>query len=220
MIELPDAHHVGCRCHEAVQKLLCGVLRRVLRILKLGETTSNQLCHKFMTYLLSLLNKFPNGLARAEALMSLSTVSLLLGWELKHHLDFLVPYLTSAINKTAKNDPALSLVVDLIGTLFLVLDSEAIPFVNKLIGPLLVLTDGNQNLPIEVKIHCVAVFGQIATAVGRPGFQMYMAAVLRRLQHCVELAILEARTESDHVKQNFRSIFHCRKCTRVPTAEN
>jgi hypothetical protein len=152
--------------------------------------------------------------------MSLSTVSLLLGWELKHHLDFLVPYLTSAINKTAKNDPALSLVVDLIGTLFLVLDSEAIPFVNKLIGPLLVLTDGNQNLPLKVKIHCVAVFGQIATAVGRPGFQMYMAAVLRRLQHCVELAILEARTESDHVKQNFRSIFHCRKCTRVPTAEN
>lgn len=220
MIELPDAHHVGCRCHEAVQKLLCGVLRRVLRILKLGETTSNQLCHKFMTYLLSLLNKFPNGLARAEALMSLSTVSLLLGWELKHHLDFLVPYLTSAINKTAKKDPVLSLVVDLIGTLFLVLDSEAIPFVNKLIGPLLVLTDGNQNLPLKVKIHCVAVFGQIATAVGRPGFQMYMAAVLRRLQHCVELAILEARTESDHVKQNFRSIFHCRKCTRVPTAEN
>jgi hypothetical protein len=58
VIELPDAHHVGCRCHEAVQKLLCGVLRNVVGILKLGETSSKQLCHKFMTYLLSLLKKF------------------------------------------------------------------------------------------------------------------------------------------------------------------
>ena len=68
MIELPDAHHVGCRCHEAVQKLLCGVLRNVVGILKLGETSSKQLCHKFMTYLLSLLKKFPTGLARQDML--------------------------------------------------------------------------------------------------------------------------------------------------------
>lgn len=208
MTELPDAHHVGCRCHEAVQKLLCGVLRNVVGILKLGETTTKQLCHKFMTYLLSLLKKFPTGLARAEAIMSVSTVASLLDWELKHHLDALIPYLISAINSTAKKDPVLSLVVDLIGTLFFVLDSEAIPSVNKLLGPLLVLTDGSQNLPMEVKIHCVVVFGQIARAVGRPGLQMYMAAILRRLQYCVDFSTLEASIGSSNVKQRCRYIFN------------
>ena len=220
MIELPDAHHVGCRCHEAVQKLLCGVLRNVVGILKLGETSSKQLCHKFMTYLLSLLKKFPTGLARTEALMSLSTVAFLLDWELKHHLDLLVPFLITAIKSTSKKDPVLSLVVDLIGTLSLVLDSEAMPSVNKLLGPLLVLTDGNHNLPMEVKIHCVVVFGQVARAVGRPGLQIYMAAVLRRLQHCVELSTLEASTESFHVKLSFGYIFYCRRRMKAAAVES
>ncbi|KAI9551522.1 hypothetical protein GHT06_021855 [Daphnia sinensis] len=181
VIELPD--RVGCQCHEAVQKLICGVLRSVVEILELGKATSKQLCHKFMTYLLSLLTKFPFGMAREEALLALSTTAQMLDWELKQHADSLVSYLTLAISSIPKNDPALSLVVDAVGTLFRVLDSGATPYVSKLLGHLLILTDSNQNLPIEVKIRCVVAFGQMAIAVGRTGFQVYMMAVLRRL-HC------------------------------------
>ncbi len=189
MIELPEVHHVGCHCHESVQKILCGVLRSIMGILKLGETTTNQLGHKFMGYILNLLIQFPSGVAREEALLAASTVASLLKWELKHHLETLVPYLTTAITTFLKNDPALALVVDLVGTIFRVLDWEAAPCVNKLLGPLLALTERNRQLPMDTRIRCVAVFGQMATAVGRPGFQMYMAAVLRRLQYCIELSI-------------------------------
>ena len=189
MIELPEVHPVGCHCYESVQKILCGVLRSVMGLLRLGETTTNQLCHKFMKYLLDLLTQFRSGLAREEALMAASTVASLLSWELKQHLETLVPYLTSAITTFPKNDPGLPLAVDLTGTIFRVLDCEATPCINKLLGPLLALTERNRQLPMDVIIRCAAVFGQMATAVGRPGFQMYMAAVLRRLQYCVDLSM-------------------------------
>ncbi|XP_045033598.1 importin subunit beta-like isoform X1 [Daphnia magna] len=199
VVELPD--RVGCQCHEAVQKLICVVLRNVVEILELGKATSKQLCHKFMTYLLSLLTKFPFGMAREEALLAVSTIAPMLDWELKLHADSLVSYLTLAISSIPKNDPALALVVDAIGTLFRVLDSEAIPYVSKLLGQLLILTDSNQNLPTEVKIRCVAAFGQMATAVGRTGFQMYMTAVLRRLHFYGELSTAEERYSSKELRE-------------------
>lgn len=132
-------------------------------------------------------------MAREEALLAVSTIAPMLDWELKLHADSLVSYLTLAISSIPKNDPALALVVDAIGTLFRVLDSEAIPYVSKLLGQLLILTDSNQNLPTEVKIRCVAAFGQMATAVGRTGFQMYMTAVLRRLHFYGELSTAEVK---------------------------
>ncbi|XP_057379448.1 importin subunit beta-like [Daphnia carinata] len=199
VVELPD--RVGCQCHEAVQKLICGVLRSVVEILELGKATSKQLCHKFMTHLLSLLTKFPFGMAREAALLAVLTIAPMLDWELNRHANSLVSYLTLAISSIPKNDPALSLVVDAVGTLFCVLDSEAIPYVSKLLGQLLILTDSNQNLPTEIKIRCVAAFAQIATAVGRTGFQVYMAAVLRRLHGYSELSTAEESHVSKELKE-------------------
>lgn len=191
MIELPD--RVGCQCHEAVQKLICGVLRNVVETLKLGKASSNQFCHKFMTYLLNLLTKFPAGMAREAALLAALRIAPMLDWELKHHADSLVSYLALATSSSAKGDPALPLAVDLVGTLFRVLDSEAIPYVSHLLGQLLILTDSNQRLPSEVKIRCISAFGQIATAVGRTGFQPYMAAAVRRVQYYGELSTVEVK---------------------------
>lgn len=57
-------------------------------------------------------------MAREEALLAVSTIAPMLDWELKHHADSLVSYLTLAISSIPKNDPALALVVDAIGTLF------------------------------------------------------------------------------------------------------
>lgn len=86
MIQLPEVHPVGCRCHEIVQKKLCRILRKILVALKPGENSSKQLCDKFVKHLLCLLKQFPVGLAQLEARVALTTVSNILGLELQHYI--------------------------------------------------------------------------------------------------------------------------------------
>lgn len=178
----------GCHCYETLQNLLCGLLRSVVQTLKPGDAATIDLCHKFMDCLISLVTHFPAGLAREEALMAASTVAFQIGWELERHVNKLVPYLMTAICSFHKDDPGLPLAVTLVGNLFRALDMNATPHVHKLIGPLLALADRNRKQNLDVLIRCVATLGEMATAVGRPGFQIYMAAVLRRLQFCAEIS--------------------------------
>lgn len=160
-----------------------------MQTLKEGETATKELCHKYMNCILKLVTQFPTGFAREEALKSASSVAILMGCELDRHLEKLIPYLTSSISSFSKEDPALPLAIHLVGNLFRALKAEAVPYINRLLGPLLTLTDRNRDVKMEVRIGCVATFGQIATAVGRMGFQVYLTSVLRRLLHCCELSI-------------------------------
>lgn len=104
----------GCHCYETLQNLLIGVLRSVVETLNLGEPATVELCHKFMTYLLGLVIRFPAGLAREEILMALLTVVSRIGSMSEHHIDKLVPYLMSTISSFPKSDPALPLAMDLV----------------------------------------------------------------------------------------------------------
>lgn len=157
----------------------------------MGETATNELCHKFMSCILSLVTLYPTGVAREEALKSASTIAILLDLELDQHLRKLLPYLTSSISSLSNDDPVLPLAIKLVGNLFLALKSNSVLYLSRFMGPLLTLTERNRNVKMDILICCVATFGQIATAVGRPGFQIYMAAVLRRLHYCCELSVDE-----------------------------
>lgn len=104
MIALPETHPVGCDCHETVQQILCNVLRSIFKSLRFGEEPTVQLAWKFMKCIKDIVKLFPHGKAKEDAVLAASTIVSVLGWQVKDHLSWEIPHISSAMSPKSDTD--------------------------------------------------------------------------------------------------------------------
>lgn len=141
------------------------------------DTTKLQ--HDFMSCLMTFLQ---SGMNHEDIFEAIAATIFLLGPEMKTHLPLLASLLESAIKSS---DVSISM-VNLIGDLFRVLETETLPYLNNFCNGLFGLLSQNDTEP-KLRTECIAVLNDMAITAGLNYFHKYLPATLRELQYASDI---------------------------------
>lgn len=163
-----------------LQSLLCATLQSVLR--KVTPEDAPRISDPIMTALLQMFNASagPNraGGVQEDALMAVSTLAEVLGEGFIIYMPAFQPYLIMGLRNHA--EPTICHAsVGLIGDLCRSLGTKVLPYCDDIMG-ILLDTLGNSSVDRKVKPQILAVFGDLALAIG-PQFKKYLESVLLML---------------------------------------
>ena len=171
-----------------LQSLLCATLQSVLR--KVTPEDAPKISDPIMAALLQMFNSSagPNraGGVQEDALMAVSTLTEVLGEGFIKYMEAFRPYLIMGLRNHTET-AICQASVGLIGDICRALGAKVLPFCDSIMG-LLLETLGNNDVDRKVKPQILAVFGDMALAIG-PEFKKYLELVLVMLQQASQAQV-------------------------------
>jgi len=171
-----------------LQSLLCATLQSVLR--KVTPEDAPKISDPIMAALLQMFNSSagPNraGGVQEDALMAVSTLTEVLGEGFIKYMEAFRPYLFMGLNNHAEATICQAS-VGLIGDICRALSVKVLPFCDSIMQ-LLLETLGNNDVDRKIKPQILAVFGDMALAIG-PEFKKYLELVLGMLQQASQAQV-------------------------------
>ncbi|XP_057376341.1 importin subunit beta-1-like [Daphnia carinata] len=171
-----------------LQSLLCATLQSVLR--KVTPEDAPKISDPIMAALLQMFNSSagPNraGGVQEDALMAVATLTEVLGEGFIKYMEAFRPYLIMGLRNHAETTICQAS-VGLVGDICRALGVKILPFCDSIMS-LLLETLGNNDVDRKVKPQILAVFGDMALAIG-PEFKKYLELVLGMLHQASQAQV-------------------------------
>lgn len=163
--------------------LLCATLQSVLR--KMTPEDAPQISDAVMTALMSMLNTGGKSSGvQEDALMAVAVLVEVLGDKFLKYMDVFKPFMTAALENQVEYQ-VMSAAVGLVADMTRALGKQILPYCDEIMMHLL-RNLGNNDVHRSVKPQILAVFGDVALAIGSD-FVKYLDVVLQTLMQASQV---------------------------------